>query len=110
MIHLLKAPHIYPDRKIHDWVLEYDPAWADGRGRITVGLDGQTCTLDLEPGAKAIGASFNRFGICTPWIDGNSVTVFFDDIEYTCGPGQPAAKGDSPTAVQRRQHQKEQLR
>lgn len=105
-----KAPHIYPDRKVHDWVLEYDPGWADGRGRITVGLDGQICTLDLEPGAKAIGASFNRFGICTPWIDGNSVTVFFDDIEYTCGPGQPAAKGNSPTAVQGRQHEKEQLR
>ena len=79
-----KAPRIYPDRKVHDWLLEYNPAGAGGRGQITVGLDGQTCTLDLEPGAKAIGALFNRFGICTPWIDGNSVTVFFDDIEYTC--------------------------
>lgn len=78
-----EGPRIYADRKVHDWFLEYDPAAADGRGRITVGLDGQTCTLDLEPGAKAIGASFNRFGICTPWIDGNSVTAFFDDIEYT---------------------------
>ncbi len=78
-----KAPRIYPDRKVHDWMLEYDPAGAGGRGRITVGLDGQTCTLDLEPGAKAVGASFDRFGICTPWIDGNSVTVFFDDVEYT---------------------------
>ena len=79
-----KAPRIYPDRKVHNWVLRYDPAGAGGRGRITVSLDEQTCTLDLEPGVKAIGASFNRFGICTPWIDGNSVTVFFDDIEYTC--------------------------
>ena len=40
-----------------------------------------------RPG-KAIGASFDRFGICTPWIDGNSVTVFFDDIEYTSGAGE----------------------
>jgi hypothetical protein len=30
-----------------------------------------------------MGASFDRFGICTPWIDGNSVTVFFDDVTYT---------------------------
>lgn len=86
-----KAPRIYPDRKVHNWMLRYDPAGAGGRGRITVSLDEQTCTLDLEPGAKAIGASFNRFGICTPWIDGNSVTVFFDDIEYTCA-GETALK------------------
>ncbi len=78
-----KAPRIYPDRKVHDWLLKYDPAGAGGRGRITVSLDGHACTLDLAPGAKAIGASFDRFGICTPWIDGNSVTVYFDDIEYT---------------------------
>ncbi len=87
-----KAPRIYPDRKVHDWVLEYDPAGAGGRGRIIVGLDGQTCTLALEPGAKAIGASFNRFGICTPWIDGNSVTVFFDDLQYTCSPADSGTK------------------
>ena len=81
-----KAPRIYPDRKVHDWTLQYDPAGAGGRGQITVSLDGQPCTLDLEPGAKAVGAGFNRFGICTPWIDGNSVTVFFDDLKYTCRP------------------------
>lgn len=45
-----------------------------------------TLTLDLKPGARAIGASFDRFGICTPWIDGNSVTVYFDDLQYTCSP------------------------
>ncbi|MCY2953853.1 MAG: hypothetical protein NTU53_18050 [Planctomycetota bacterium] len=84
-----KAPRIFPDRKVHDWMLKYDPAGADGRGQITVTLDGQSCTLDLEAGAKAIGASFNRFGICTPWIDGNSVKVFFDDLQYTCGPAEP---------------------
>lgn len=80
------APHIYPDRAVHDWTLRYDPAGADGRGRITVTLDDRTCTLDLNPGAKAAGATFDRFGLCTPWIDGNSVTAFFDDIQYTCAP------------------------
>jgi hypothetical protein len=75
---------------VHDWTLKYDPAGANGNGRITVSLDDQTCTLDLEPGAKTIGASFNRFGICTPWIDGNSVTAFFDDLQYTCEPAKPA--------------------
>jgi len=78
-----KSPRIYPDRKVHDWFLRYDPEGANGNGRITVGLDDQTCTLDLSPGHKAVGATFDRFGICTPWIDGNSVTVYFDDLSYT---------------------------
>ena len=83
-----KAARIYPDRTAHDWTLKYDPAGAGGRGQITVSFDAQTCTLDLEPGAKSIGASFDRFGICTPWIDGNSVTVFFDDLQYTFSDGR----------------------
>ena len=93
-----KAPRIYPDRKVHNWMLRYDPAGAGGRGRITVSMDEQTCMLDLEPGARNIGASFNRFGICTPWIDGNSVTVFFDDIQYTCS---AAEGGVNPASISR---------
>jgi hypothetical protein len=81
-----KAPQIYPDGTVHDWMLRYDPAGASGRGEITVRLDRHVCALALEPGAKRTGASFDRFGICTPWIDGNSVTVFFDDLQYTCRP------------------------
>jgi hypothetical protein len=79
-----RVPRIYPDGKVHDWTLKYDPLGAGGRGQITVRLDGQHCTLDLAPGARVVGATFDRFGLCTPWIDGNSVTVFFDDLQYTC--------------------------
>ena len=78
---------IYPDGKVHEWVLEYDQEQANGRGRISVSLDGQSCVLELAPRAKEISASFDRFGICTPWIDGNSVTAYFDDLEYTCSAG-----------------------
>lgn len=81
-----RSPRIHPDGKVHDWFLRYDPAAANGNGQITVGLDNQTSTLDLAPGKKAAGATFNRFGICTPWIDGNSVTVYFDDLSYTSAP------------------------
>jgi hypothetical protein len=77
------APKIYPDRQPHDWRLQYDPDGAGGNGLITVSLDGKSCTLALDPGVKQAGASFDRFGICTPWIDGNSVTAYFDDLEYT---------------------------
>lgn len=78
-----KAPRIYPDGKMHDWFLRYDPDGANGHGQITVGLDDKTCALDLPTGHKGIGAAFDRFGICTPWIDGNSVKVYFDDLVYT---------------------------
>jgi hypothetical protein len=79
-----KAPRIYPNRKVHDWFLQYNPTGANGRGQITVRLDDWTCALDLAPGHKDMGASFDRFGICTTWIDGNSVRVYFDDLIYTC--------------------------
>ena len=95
-----KAPRIYPDRTVHDWMLKYDPAGADGHGRITVRLDEQTCTLDLEPDARRIGASFDRFGISTPWIDGNSVTVFFDDIQYTRAPDDGGARPAARSGVE----------
>ena len=78
-----KSPRIKPDAKSHDWALTYDP---EGNGRITVTLGEQSCTMELEPGHKTTGATFNRFGICTTWVDGNSVTAYFDDLTYTAGP------------------------
>jgi hypothetical protein len=81
-----KTPRIYPDGKPRSWFLRYDPAGAGGNGEITVGLDGKTCSLKLPPEFKSTGATFDRFGICTPWIDGNSVKIYFDDITYTCAP------------------------
>jgi hypothetical protein len=76
-------PHIYPDGAAHDWTLEYDPAAAGGKGRITVTLDGQATSIDLAAGDKMAGAQFDRFGLVTPWIDGNGQHVYFDDLSYT---------------------------
>ncbi|HEX2747787.1 MAG TPA: hypothetical protein VHM91_07305, partial [Verrucomicrobiales bacterium] len=81
-----KAPRIYPDGKSHEWRLRYDPAAAGGAGEITVQLDAQSCRMKLPPDFQLTGADFDRFGICTPWVDGNSVTVYFDDLVYTCAP------------------------
>lgn len=78
-----ECPRIYPDGASHDWTFEYDPEAAGGKGRITVTLDGRRGTLDLEPGARASGTVFDRFGIVTTWIDGNSQDVYWDDLEYT---------------------------
>ncbi|WP_428937934.1 hypothetical protein [Fontivita pretiosa] len=76
-------PHIYPDGASHDWSLEYDPDGAGGNGQITVRLDGQSRTIDLVAGFKTSGATFDRFGIITTWIDGNSQDVYWDDLTYT---------------------------
>jgi hypothetical protein len=74
---------IYPDSATHDWTIDYDPAGAGGHGRITVTLDGQAVSRDLAPGDKAKGSQFDRFGLVTPWIDGNGQDVYFDDLSYT---------------------------
>ena len=76
-------PRIYPDGVTHDWALEYDPAAADGLGQIRVTLDGHTVTMDLDREVKTEGAQFDRFGLVTPWIDGNGQHVYFDDLSYT---------------------------
>jgi hypothetical protein len=76
-------PRIAPDGKAHDWTLDYDPTAADGKGRITVTLDGHAASIDLAPGDKEAGGQFDRFGLVTPWIDGNGQHVYFDDLSYT---------------------------
>lgn len=78
-----QAPRIMPDGASHAWTFDYDPAGAEGRGAITVTLDGAAITIELPEGAKADPAAFDRFGLVTPWIDGNEQIIFFDDITYT---------------------------
>ncbi|MCI0463990.1 MAG: hypothetical protein L0Z62_44215 [Gemmataceae bacterium] len=77
-------PHLLPDGKPHDWSLTYDPEAAGGRGRMVVALDGKSVALDLGPGHRAGGTSFDRFGLVTTWIDGNGQRLYFDDLTYTC--------------------------
>lgn len=78
------SPRIPPDGKSRDWTLEYDPNAAEGKGRITVTLDGQSIALELSAEHRAAGARFDRFGLVTTWIDGNGQHVYFDDLTYTC--------------------------
>jgi hypothetical protein len=78
-----EAPTIFPDGASHAWSLDYDPAAANGKGRIVVTLDGKPATLDLPEGTKTRGSKFDRFGIVTSWIDGNSQDVYWDDVTYT---------------------------
>ncbi len=70
-----RSPRIFPDRAVHDWALDYNPEGANGNGEIVLRLDTERCSVQIEPGDKQTGATFDRFGICTTWVDGNSVTV-----------------------------------
>jgi hypothetical protein len=83
-------PFIYPNGASRHWTLDYNPDGNGGTGSIVVTLDGQTVTLNLDPGHKQIGATFNRFGIITTHIDGSGQTVYFDDLIYTLGFAPPA--------------------
>lgn len=78
-----ECPRIYPDGASHSWTFDYDPGDADGKGRITISLDGERAILDLDDAARASGTQLDRFGIVTSWIDGNSQDVYWDDVTYT---------------------------
>jgi hypothetical protein len=43
--------------------------------------------VNLAPGHKDVGATFDRFGITTTWIDGNGQHIYLDDITYTASHG-----------------------
>ena len=77
-------PRIFPDAQSYDWSLDYSPTGANGRGEICATLGKQSVRLPLGAGHKTTGAQFNRFGLITTWIDGNSQNIYFDDLRYTC--------------------------
>jgi hypothetical protein len=78
-----RPPRIYPDGAPHGFSLEYSPAAAGRRGRITVSLDEQSMARELSEGVIAAGTRFDRFGIITTWVDGNGQNIYFDDLSYT---------------------------
>ena len=52
---------------------------------ITVSLDRKPVHLDLNEADKPAASKFDRFGLVTPWIDGNGQVVYFDDVTYSVG-------------------------
>jgi hypothetical protein len=74
---------ILPDGRPHDWSFEFSPDANQGNGQITVTLDSQRVDLPLALGHRSQPTSFNRFGLLTTWVDGNSQTIYFDDLTYT---------------------------
>ena len=95
-------PYIYPNGASRRWTLDYDPNGNGGTGSITVTLDGQAVTLNLDSGHKQIGANFDRFGMITTHIDGSGQTIYFDDITYAIALAPPilTIAGTAPAEVQ----------
>lgn len=69
------------DGVVHRWSLDYDPSGAEGKGLITFVLDGRPWTLPLQPGHKADGAVFNRFGLFNQQLTGDGLEVWFADLQ-----------------------------
>lgn len=65
----------------HRWSLAYDPAGNAGGGTVTVALGGETAVCHLDPGHKADGATFDRFGLLPVLksADGGG-EVWLDDV------------------------------
>jgi hypothetical protein len=92
----------------YHWTLEYDPQGADGRGRFTFTIGSDTHTtqdygalperfereaqarfphtttfaVDLPPGLKQEGATFDRFGLHNMMKSGGTATMYFDDLHF----------------------------
>ena len=67
----------------YEWTLLYDPSANSGNGSMELSLGGEKVRLDLKPGQKKQGATFDRFGLVTVPPGGNMVRLYVDDLKYT---------------------------
>lgn len=68
-------------KQVHTWSISYDPAANNGGGAVRVTLNGETSTCILDPGHKADGARFDRFGVMPVlkhWDDHGE--IWLDDL------------------------------
>lgn len=74
-----RAFRLFPGgKKAVAWSLRYDPA---GDGTVAATVDGETLVLKLDPGHKADGATFNRFGFLNAVKSADSGgPIWIDDL------------------------------
>jgi hypothetical protein len=78
------GPTLVPGQP-YDWSLIYDPQANRGNGSIQVTLGTEKVKLDLKPGRRFEGATFDRFGLVTVPPGGNLIRLYVDDLRYTAG-------------------------
>jgi len=74
------------------WTLSYDPAANNGNGRFQFTIrshrdkheewEGKTFSVDVPPEVRKDGATFDHFGLVNLGKGGNSMSIYFDDLEY----------------------------
>lgn len=68
--------------KSHTWSLTYDPAGNGGHGTITATIDDQVSICHLDPGHRADGATFDRFGVLNVSKSADSPgSLWLDDLQ-----------------------------
>jgi hypothetical protein len=75
-------PHILPNGESHEWSLEYTPPKEGHPGQLRTTLGKGSGVVEIPKIPKG-SDEFDRFGIVTTWIDGNSQRVYYDDLTYT---------------------------
>jgi hypothetical protein len=81
---------IKADGTRYTWMLSYDPDGAGGNGRVEFIIksnsphpdefEGKPISVDLPPGFKKTGATFDRFGLLNGTKPGGAITVYFGDL------------------------------
>jgi hypothetical protein len=76
----------------YTWKMDYDPQANDGNGQMQFTIrsnstapeefEGKAFTVALPTGYKAHGTRFDRFGLMNSMKPGNSLTIYFDDLDY----------------------------
>jgi hypothetical protein len=76
----------------YNWIMQYDPEGAGGKGAVQFSIrsnrdvhdefEKTTFTVELPPGFKEKGATFDRFGLCNLMKTGGAVSIYFDDVDY----------------------------
>jgi hypothetical protein len=91
------TPPFPADGKPHRWRLRYDPAAAQGLGRLEFQIDDRIYGVNLDAQDREDGASLNRFGIWNQQATGDAVQFWLDDLkinEHTWTfDGDPAWEG-----------------
>jgi len=77
-----RGPIFIPDRIKRPFSFKYDPN-SGVAGRITVTLADVSFSADLTPEQRAVGATFDHFGLLNPRKGGKYVDVYVDDLTYT---------------------------
>lgn len=107
-----KEAKLFPSGKVvHTWSMEYDPNGAGGMGTVTTRLDGDTLVFNLDPGHKADGATFNRFGILNVMKSADDGgTLWIGDLSVN-GEKQPLGRDPGWTGYRnRRTHSSDNVR